>query len=628
MEDQTSKENIPGADIAILKQYIKHAKETTRLSLLGIFIIGIIFFWSNYWNLHPLSGIEIFFLFISLLFFSVAGGYALKLGFSAIHQVAEAEQVLTNRQSIDDWKTLMGKNKLIVRNNTIHTGIAVLSFLIAIILFAIPPADKQGAYRKGNDDGKIAINIIQLNDVYEIAPLDQGRIGGMARVATLKREYEKENPNTIMVMAGDFISPSPFNNVKYDGTKVLGKQMIDVMNAAGFDLAIFGNHEFDFGEFDLQQCIDASSFEWVASNTLNKTPSDEIAFKQRSKDIPPYLIKTFTDKDGTTIRIGFLGITIRDNEPGYVKHELPNEKARVLYNQVKNLCDAVIAITHQSMEDDEKLAQLVPGLTAIIGGHEHNGRNKLVNGVYISKALANAKSAFIIKLAFNRNDEKPVRLTIEEKNLDSTINMDVLTDQIVAKWMNRSTNNFKELKFSPENVIVKAGVSYDGRDETVRKKDGTNLTKAIVAAMHKAYPSATVAVFNAGSIRVDDMIVPPIREYDIIRALPYIDSLKLVEMNGDMLIRLLNTGLNLPKDDGMLLHYTPTLSHDETTKTWKLGDKAIVATTKYKVVLANYLLSGKQKSLEFLKGQFTNITPASPTLAQTDIDHALIEHLK
>jgi 5'-nucleotidase len=201
-------------------------------------------------------------------------------------------------------------------------------------------------------------------------------------------------------------------------------------------------------------------------------------------------------------------------------------------------------------------------------------------------------------------------------------------NQIVTKWMDRATNNFKESKFDPQNVILKAWDTYDGRDETVRKKEGTNLTKAIVTAMHKAYPSAAVAIFNAGSIRVDDMIIPPISEYDIIRALPYIDSLKLVEMNGDILIRLLNTGLNLPKDDGMLLHHTTTLLFDDATKTWKLGSNAIQSDTKYKVVLANYLLSGKQQSLEFLKGQFTNITPASPTLAQTDINHALIEHLK
>ncbi len=49
-------------------------------------------------------------------------------------------------------------------------------------------------------------------------------------------------------MAGDFLSPSVYNSLKYDNKRIRGKQMVDVMNAAGFDIAIFGNHEFDINE--------------------------------------------------------------------------------------------------------------------------------------------------------------------------------------------------------------------------------------------------------------------------------------------------------------------------------------------------------------------------------------------
>ena len=109
-----------------------------------------------------------------------------------------------------------------------------LSILIAgLFLFSSCSSTQKRAAAK--DDGKISFTIVQVNDVYEIAPLDGGKSGGMARVATVKKEYLKENPNTFMVMAGDFLSPSVYNSLKYEGTRIRGKQMVDAMNVAGVD---------------------------------------------------------------------------------------------------------------------------------------------------------------------------------------------------------------------------------------------------------------------------------------------------------------------------------------------------------------------------------------------------------
>ena len=77
------------------------------------------------------------------------------------------------------------------------------------------------------DDGKIEVTFVQINDVYEIAPLSGGKEGGMARVATLKKKYQQKNPNTFLVMAGDFVSPSVYNSLQYEGKAIRGKQMIE-----------------------------------------------------------------------------------------------------------------------------------------------------------------------------------------------------------------------------------------------------------------------------------------------------------------------------------------------------------------------------------------------------------------
>ena len=96
------------------------------------------------------------------------------------------------------------------------------------------------------DDGKITFKFVQLNDVYEIAPLSGGKYGGMARVAYVVDSIKKAEPNTYLFLAGDFLNPSLLGTIKMDGERIGGKQMIEVMNAMNFDLVTFGNHEFDF----------------------------------------------------------------------------------------------------------------------------------------------------------------------------------------------------------------------------------------------------------------------------------------------------------------------------------------------------------------------------------------------
>jgi 5'-nucleotidase/UDP-sugar diphosphatase len=94
----------------------------------------------------------------------------------------------------------------------------------------------------------VSFNILQMNDVYEIAPIEGGQRGGLARVATIKNELIKINPNTISIMAGDFLSPSALGVTTINGETLAGKQMVDSLNVTGLDYAILGNHEFDISE--------------------------------------------------------------------------------------------------------------------------------------------------------------------------------------------------------------------------------------------------------------------------------------------------------------------------------------------------------------------------------------------
>src|ERR1700712_1768875 len=138
-----------------------------------------------------------------------------------------------------------------------HFWIIAISFFIPYSTFAQATHD--------------TICILQLNDVYEIGPLNQGRLGGMARVAMLVKQHEARY-QTFVVLAGDFVSPSVIGTTKIDSQRVNGRHMVDIMNKAGVDLVTFGNHEFDIPDTDLQQRINESRFAWVSSDVLHKNP--------------------------------------------------------------------------------------------------------------------------------------------------------------------------------------------------------------------------------------------------------------------------------------------------------------------------------------------------------------------
>src|SRR5262249_47875583 len=111
----------------------------------------------------------------------------------------------------------------------------------------------------------VDFTILQLNDVYEAAPVERGRLGGLGRAATLINHLRKENPNFFSVMIGDFLSPSAIGATTGDS----GQHMIEALNAIGLDYATVGNHEFDVPEQDLVLRIDESKFKWIVSNVTN-----------------------------------------------------------------------------------------------------------------------------------------------------------------------------------------------------------------------------------------------------------------------------------------------------------------------------------------------------------------------
>ncbi|KAA9338324.1 twin-arginine translocation signal domain-containing protein [Hymenobacter busanensis] len=191
--------------------------------------------------------------------------------------------------------------------------------------------------------------------------------GGMARRAALVQSIRKEQPNVLLLDAGDIWQGTPYFN--FFG----GELEYKLMSQMGYDAATLGNHDFDNGLEGLQKQLPNAQFPFIIANyDFSQTP-----LKGRFQ---PY--KVF-EKQG--VRIGVFGVGIEmagliaDKNFGATKYLDPIAVAK---EQVQHLrgpekCDLVICLSHLGYKyesakvDDHKLAAAVPGIDLILGGHTH-----------------------------------------------------------------------------------------------------------------------------------------------------------------------------------------------------------------------------------------------------------------
>jgi 5'-nucleotidase len=483
------------------------------------------------------------------------------------------------------------------------------------------------------DDGRLDAIFIQVNDVYEIAPLSNGKSGGLARIAALKKQYQALNPNTYLFMAGDFLSPSVFNSLQYQGKPIRGRQMVEAMNAAGFDLVTFGNHEFDIKEKELTDRINESRFSWVSSNCFHRQKGVSTAFEKtqggKTEFIPRVYYLSMQDADGTRVKVGIISVTLPSNKAEYVGYVDALSTIKKFYGDIKDSCDAVVALTHQSVEADSEMVRKVPGLALVMGGHEHDMRFKKVDNVYITKAHANARTAFILRLSFDKKTRK-VTVLPELKKLDEAVALDSATNAVVNRWSAIADSSYGTLGFNARQIVLASGDSLDGRESEVRYRS-TALTRLITDAMSFACPKADAVLLNSGSIRVDDIMYPPISQFDILRALPFGGPIREVDMKGRLLLQVLEAGARNQGNGGFL--QDGRVQFNSVTNTWMVGGHALDIRETYRVALSDFLLTGRETNLGFLNPQNPELvkvydTPTAPEDTRSDIRLALVRFLQ
>jgi len=157
----------------------------------------------------------------------------------------------------------------------------------------------------------------------------------------------------------------------------------------------------------------------------------------------------------------------------------------------------------------------------------------------------------------------------------------------------------------------------DGRESTVRNRSGD----LIAASMAREAGAVDVAVFNGGSVRIDDVLPPgSITEYDIIRVMPFGGKVVKAGLEGALLARVLDTGVNNEGTGGFLHAWGAKREGGA----WLVQGKPIDPTRRYAVALNDFLLTGGETNLGFL----TRTNPQVHDVVELrDVRRAVIEEL-
>ena len=224
------------------------------------------------------------------------------------------------------------------------------------------------------------LTVLHTNDVHSYIdpfPADHPRnanMGGVERRAALIESIRKENPNVLLLDAGDIFQGTPYFN--YYG----GELEFKLMSMMKYDASTIGNHDFDNGVEGLHAQMPHAQFEFISAN---------YDFKNTVMDgfVKPFKI---FNKNGIKVGVFGLGIALEGLvNKGMYKETVYNDPVETAQDMVRilkreNKCDIVICLSHLGYKyrDDEtkicdlKLAQLTQDIDLIIGGHTHTFLDK------------------------------------------------------------------------------------------------------------------------------------------------------------------------------------------------------------------------------------------------------------
>lgn len=387
--------------------------------------------------------------------------------------------------------------------------------------------------------------ILHSNDVH-------GAIEGYAKIAALKAEYEAKGAEVILVDAGDYIQGKP----EVSASK--GADAIAMMNAAGYDVATIGNHEFDYGYENLKTIMQEAKFKVVCADV---TKGGETIFDANT---------VVTTESG--VKVGFFGLETPEAQtkanPALIQGlEFVAGKdlyacAQAQVDALKEQADVVICLAHLGVDAESEpnrsvdMYDNVTGIDFVIDGHSHTvmaaGVEKIQTGEkdgapvyaenpFASKPIQSTGTAFANVGVIVIDDASK---KIESNELVSMKDY-AGSDETVAAAAKAIINKI-EAEYGA--VFAKSEVNLNGDKAPGNRTEETNLGNLITDAMVwsvlkdegsvKVPAENVVAITNGGGIRAA-IAKGDITKKDVNTVLPFGNTVAVVYVTGAELLEAL-----------------------------------------------------------------------------------------
>ncbi|MBU3227672.1 5'-nucleotidase C-terminal domain-containing protein [Clostridium algidicarnis] len=438
------------------------------------------------------------------------------------------------------------------------------------------------------------VDVLSFNDFHG-ALKSEGKNIGAAKLAGEINRLKAENPNTIVVAAGDLFQGSPMSNLKK------GEPVAEFLKLIGLEVSAVGNHEFDWGQDLIPGWSKTGEFDFLATNIYDK------ATKEPVKWAKPYKI---IEKDGK--RIAFIGIatpeTAYKTKPENVKNlefKDPVESVNIWAKKIRETekVDAIIALTHLGASQDSKtkeiigeaaeLAKNANGIDAVISAHSHQYINGTVNDIPVVQARNNGRSLARLSLAFNKDSGKLIKIMNSVEDL--YLRKDLVEDPAVK-------NMYDEYNKDLAPILNEEIATLD-TDLTHNRDEGLSVLGQFTTKLMAEAAGVQIGITNGGGIRtpIEKGSITMGKMYEVF---PFDNTLVTMKLKGSDLKRVIEHGI-MPDGFGWGQFYGIKVYYDKDAKageritSMRLLDGTPIDMEKYYTVVTNDFMYDKGDNYDF-----------------------------
>ena len=411
------------------------------------------------------------------------------------------------------------------------------------------------------DPDEVAAVILHTNDVHVGLQDNIGYDG----LSLYRKELEALYDNVLLIDAGDAIQGAAL------GAMSKGAEIIKIMNELGYDLAIPGNHEFDFGFDVLDDCSEQLACGYICANFC--TIDGETVFE-------PWRILKAGD-----LKIGFVGAVTPDTFTRSAIKDVVNEVGEPMYDFLadetgdrlagalqKNIdevreqgADYVILVAHlgnatenTSIYSSNAIVGKLNGIDMVIDGHSHEVYNTAIpdkDGKMTPIAQTGTKLQHIGQLTVYKDGQ------LEENIIDlvpesAAVPAESVTRKNEERYVDPETKTFIDNIYGAYDSIMSRKIG-DLSVDLIKMENGKDLSRTaenglceLAADAFRAVGGTQAGLIGAGSLRTN-LEAGEVTYQDVVDILPYCNEVIMAEVSGQTLLDALEFGVSfLPENSG------------------------------------------------------------------------------